>query len=417
LSKLATTSGIYNALEREMQTIGFLVTERWPWTGVGRGAFSVAHTQINDGITAYTITHAHNTPLQLLADYGVVAGGAVLLAVIYLFAQTLKSASGNPFYWSAAAGLIAVSLHNLVDFNLDILGVAFPAALILGVIRSTAGGFTMTAAAMKRGAAVAAALVVVAAVFTGPEAGPRRDSQIRDFPAQAAATYPADAYAFLRAGVAQASLPMLQHAKKLHVGEPNINLAVAALSPPETAWTEIRSALNMRWPYRVRDKAFQLIDRRAATANDVLDALPQSNDMVIKYLRWRRPPSIPLLRQTIRRYQDQPKVLLAAAELLLELKQLRLVDDVATQLMILGAKSGYRLNGKLLLRQGQMDSAYHMLMEAGDPVSLLDAAEVAVQMGNRVKALDVLGDVKIGPDLLSRYRDLRQRAKVLESGD
>jgi hypothetical protein len=414
LAELTNASGLYNSLEREMQTVGFLVTENWPWTGVGRGAFAVAHTQINDGITAYTITHAHNTPLQYLADYGLIMGGGAMLAAVLLFALTLKQSIVRPFHWSAAAALLAVGLHNLVDFNLDILGVALPAVVMLGIIRSRNGTVEISSQKLRIMIPIVALLVVAAFFWIGPEAGPRRDALIRDAPEESALRYRADAYAFLRAGIAKTSLPLLKHAAMLHKGEANIHLAVAALSPLDDVWPTIRKALSMPYPYRVRDKAFALIDRRAVTADNALDSLPENDALIIKYLKWRNPPSLGLLKRAVKRYADRPRILEAAAEILIRMKQLRLVDDVATRLMIMGEKSGYRINGKLLLHKGRPNMAFHMLTEAGDPISLLDAAEVAIQMGDKEKAKDVLSTTKVSPKLLKRFRDLRKRALLLE---
>ncbi|HIN85657.1 MAG TPA: O-antigen ligase domain-containing protein [Myxococcales bacterium] len=414
LAKLATSSGLYNSLEREMQTIAFLVTENWPWTGVGRGAFAVAHTQINDGISAYTITHAHNTPLQYLADYGLIFGGAAVLSMVVIFGSTLKRSLQNPLYWSAVVALLAVGLHNLVDFSLDLLGVAFPAVVMMGIIRSQNTGFELRTQRLKWAISVLAIAVVAAAIWTGPEVGPRRDNLIQENPQEAVKHYRADAYAFLQAGVANTSLPMLEHAQKLHLNEANIHLAVAALSPREKAWPIIRKALSLPYPYRVKNKAFLLIEQRAITAEDALDSLPENDALIISYLKWRKTPSLGLLKYAIRRYGDRPKLLQASADILLTMGQFRLVDDLATQLMIMGDKAGYRINGKLLLHQGQPEAAFHMFTEAGDPTSLMDAAETAIQMRNKDKALHVLKELKTSPKSLPRIRDLRRRALALE---
>jgi hypothetical protein len=99
-----------------------------PWLGVGTGG--VGQAALAGPTGAFNITpYTHNTPLQLLAEFGVV--GAVPLALgIGALVQLLRRG------WSSHTGLtLAVAslpLHNLVDFSAYAPEVLLPWAVLAG---------------------------------------------------------------------------------------------------------------------------------------------------------------------------------------------------------------------------------------------------------------------------------------------
>jgi O-antigen ligase len=114
------------------------------WWGAGPGHFNCRFPAYRPGRIQMQPDYAHNDYLDLLADWGT-AGGIIVVAGMTLFGAGLwqtrrnvrraenefKSARSNrfAFFLGASAGLLALAVHSLVDFNLHI-----PANAILGVV-------------------------------------------------------------------------------------------------------------------------------------------------------------------------------------------------------------------------------------------------------------------------------------------
>ncbi|MGO8765896.1 MAG: O-antigen ligase family protein [Limisphaerales bacterium] len=114
------------------------------WFGVGPAHYNDVFRQYRPARVQMQPNRAHNDYLNLLADWGAI-GGVIVLAGMTAFAvglwQTRRhvrraentlsgggTSSRNAFFLGAAAGLLALAAHSLVDFNLHI-----PANAILGV--------------------------------------------------------------------------------------------------------------------------------------------------------------------------------------------------------------------------------------------------------------------------------------------
>jgi Tfp pilus assembly protein PilF len=112
-----------------------LIGQFWP-TGVGRGAFWVAFPLVSDLPAQATFTHAENAVIQLLADYGLLIGPVALVGFITLVGRFLRRPPRRLARAAALSGLVAFGLHNLVDFNMEIPGVAVLAVALLAVLQS-----------------------------------------------------------------------------------------------------------------------------------------------------------------------------------------------------------------------------------------------------------------------------------------
>jgi O-antigen ligase len=113
------------------------------WCGVGPAHYDYRFRQYRPESMQMRPDRAHNDYLNLLADWGTV-GGVIVLAGMVVFgaglSKTMKyvrppendftRGMGNrfAFFLGASAGLLALAVHSLVDFNLHI-----PANAILGV--------------------------------------------------------------------------------------------------------------------------------------------------------------------------------------------------------------------------------------------------------------------------------------------
>src|SRR6185312_7112120 len=136
-----------------------------PAGGTGARTFEIARKRFRDN--AENVSEPHSVPLQLLADGGVPAfalGAAFVVALALGLRASLRRLGGGER--SAAVGLLALplafALHSLVDYDLDFMAVAAPAALVsaalLGAGRPAAvarsRAFVSVAAALAAGVAI-----------------------------------------------------------------------------------------------------------------------------------------------------------------------------------------------------------------------------------------------------------------------
>jgi O-antigen ligase len=96
-----------------------------PILGVGVGAFETVYPTFGRGDGSLRIEFAHNDYLQVLSDGGVVGGALALWFIIVVFrsfAGGLKSRDPlvSGFALGAGAGIFAILVHSLFDFNLQI---------------------------------------------------------------------------------------------------------------------------------------------------------------------------------------------------------------------------------------------------------------------------------------------------------
>jgi tetratricopeptide (TPR) repeat protein len=113
---------------------GLPLVGEFPAVGVGRGAFWVAFPLVSEWGSTVTFTHAENAVLQLLVDWGVLAGLVALLGFGLIVARRLLKPPARIRPTAALAGLVAFGLHNLIDFNMEVPGVAVMAAALLGTL-------------------------------------------------------------------------------------------------------------------------------------------------------------------------------------------------------------------------------------------------------------------------------------------
>ncbi len=124
---------------RKMEMLGeaLPLIGSFPATGAGRGAFWVAFPLVSDWAGRVTFTHAENVVVQVLADWGVLLGTLALAGFGYHVARRLLAVPERTRQAAALAALVAFGIHNLVDFNIEVPGVAVIAVAVLG---SLAGG-------------------------------------------------------------------------------------------------------------------------------------------------------------------------------------------------------------------------------------------------------------------------------------
>jgi len=151
-----------------------------PFLGVGLGAWGDAFPRFDrrsyDGTAPVA---AHNDYLELLAELGAVGlvlALAALVAAIRCLRSSLarRSATGRPLAAATLAGLAAVAVHALVEFDLQIPAIAAACALLLALAlrptlpRAPAGTRARGAAAAGALCGLAGLALTIAPSWSGP---------------------------------------------------------------------------------------------------------------------------------------------------------------------------------------------------------------------------------------------------------
>ena len=122
-----------------------------PWTGVGAGHFDLRFREYRPDDVQMRPDRVHNDYLNTLADYGAVGAALVLSALVLLYLGVFKTwkfvmrvssdgssrKSNKPaFVLGASIGLLAILLHSVVDFNLQIPANAILAVTLMALLSS-----------------------------------------------------------------------------------------------------------------------------------------------------------------------------------------------------------------------------------------------------------------------------------------
>lgn len=150
-----------------------------PWLGVGPGGYAesyLSHRRASDN----EARHAHDLPLELVAELGWPAGLALAAAFYALFLGPLGSARGAAepaLRRGAAVALAAFALHNLADYTAFMPSIVWPAALLRGSLAAPREA-APTAIPSARFARAAALGVVLAAGVLAALAGLSREARV-----------------------------------------------------------------------------------------------------------------------------------------------------------------------------------------------------------------------------------------------
>lgn len=96
-----------------------------PVVGVGLGAYQTAHPNYSQADGSLTVSHAHNEYLQVLADCGIVGGIIAVWFIVASFRAVARGMRSNDrllrgLALGSGAGIFALLVHSLFDFNLQI---------------------------------------------------------------------------------------------------------------------------------------------------------------------------------------------------------------------------------------------------------------------------------------------------------
>lgn len=269
----------------------------YPFTGVGRGAFETVFTAYHPPSAERTYAFVENAPLQLLVDLGIPLALALAGLGVLTANRAWRESARSHTHAGALAGVTAVMLHNLVDFGIELPGVAVPTVvLVAGLMRpevsATSKGHTKAVFARAAAIAVAGAIVVAAALEPGLyDARSTLRARLAQAPDSAdvlqtlrphASSFPYDYLGFAVAAQRLIDLrspsapPVLNRALQLHPTHPGVRKAegdlLFAAGYPEQAAAAYARSLELEYrPRLLRD-----LTRRFQSDELLLRAMPRS---------------------------------------------------------------------------------------------------------------------------------------------
>ena len=240
----------------------------YPLLGVGLSSWGVAFPQYDESFFfGSQARRAHNDYIQIFAETGLV--GAILLvfacvAVAGRFLRMLRTRSDSAYVLQLAigAGLLALLLHEFVDFDLQMPGIAITAMLLLGI--GLRGGWRIDTGADQKSALGASARplptsfltvsillagVFLVVVFSQPTPSGNREAPRGMMSAlRSIEDFPVDSPAHLNLSVRFADLSP-------ELARPSLDAAVA-LNPSSPGPRDARAVLAAR----MGDEALALAD-------------------------------------------------------------------------------------------------------------------------------------------------------------
>ncbi len=111
----------------------------YPLTGTGLGTFGVGFRRYQTAFADRYVDHAHNDYLEIAAETGVPGAALLFLPILYLFGRMILSFLDDPRRYRRSVTLgcigstLALLLHSMTDFNLQIPANALIFSVVLGV--------------------------------------------------------------------------------------------------------------------------------------------------------------------------------------------------------------------------------------------------------------------------------------------
>jgi tetratricopeptide (TPR) repeat protein len=120
---------------------GLELSKSSPALGIGRGGFIDLYAVHAPASEPILYTHLESAPAMMVVEWGPVVGGIALLGLLWWWGTTVlgtRTRSDRGARRILLAGLAALGVQQLGDFALEFLGVAAPAAALVGALSSNA---------------------------------------------------------------------------------------------------------------------------------------------------------------------------------------------------------------------------------------------------------------------------------------
>ena len=375
--------------------------------GIGRGAFGSVFTAYNHQNPTLVFHFVENAALQAVVDFGVTLAAPLLFLLLLVVFRRMIWGMGQALGIGLACGIFAVGVQNLVDFSLEVPGVAIPT---LGILAALSGGWRhkqrrKVLAHLRIGAlrwlfiavplfvvplavndwhahhGVRTARAVVRAAAAHPELSVDERIHVEAFLEEALQDHPTDGeLAFLGAafhqrwGSTQRAEDLLAHASRRSPLSSGVHLAHALLHKQEGDLH--KAAKELRWVlehFPLQDeKIYRLFHIWRVPFPVVADLLGEEGlDPLLGYGDW----------LISKRYMGRCEVLLLEA-IKLHGKELELVsrlgflyfgqgyldhaEHYATWLIALHpeAAAGYLIQARVYARRNELDGSLRMYEEA-----------------------------------------------------
>jgi tetratricopeptide (TPR) repeat protein len=375
---------------------GLHVARRYLWSGAGRGAFEsvvAAERTHDDGVR---LVYAENCVIQVLADFGILVGIALIVLFVRDAIRVGRSAPRlDAAALGAACGVLAVAVHELADFSLETLGVALPTAAALGVVAARVTALEEKSAERRRwfwrasvgvaalwpmalaGAAWASSRTLESDVRTVDAAVRAEDDRATEAGlVEGRARHPASDYfelvaarQALRARQPAVALRHLNRALRLHPagwqGHRLAARALVALGQRRQAALELRLQAETG-PPASHDEALKVV------GDAIVDSVPQRADELMELARWLARAGKAILADEAARRAYDAVVLHGGDETALALDRL----EVAT---LGGDSSTVRTAAAAVLRGTPSSRVVVRAAEALEAVNLGDEAEATLR--------------------------------------
>jgi tetratricopeptide (TPR) repeat protein/O-antigen ligase len=350
---------------------------RFPIIGVGRGAFATTFPAFRSDEAQVTYHYLENEWLQLPIDLGVPLGLAFLVMVALAWWHATRIRDLRPGEKAALAGIAAVAAHNAVDFSLELLGVALPFAVALGLATARVQGPVLSSRQLRTvGGALALALIVGIGIRSSQptrEAAGRilvegdRESAVA-IARESVKAHPADYLPHAAAGArlvqenrCAEAMPWLTRAMALapNVPGPHRQAArcLAASGQHVFARREFRLAISLG----DRDALAEAM-RWYSAVPDLLEVTPATPAGLLwlgEALRKERPADARVPYTRAWEELGEPQALLALSELAYQLKDFATSEALARrhQVILPNHPGGYAVAAATLLEQGKRPEA------------------------------------------------------------
>jgi len=99
---------------------------RFPFFGIGRGAFSTTFPVFKSQADSFTWTHAENEWFQIPIEIGIPAGLLLIGSFVWIWGRACRDPEPSSAKIGILSGMAGLALQNTVDFSFEVLGVALP---------------------------------------------------------------------------------------------------------------------------------------------------------------------------------------------------------------------------------------------------------------------------------------------------
>lgn len=134
LAEMRTVKGAASETKLALWPVALGMLRHFPLTGIGRGAFPAVFTSYQTETGAVTFTHVENEWIQAPVDLGLPVGLLLVAVIVWTWLSAARARDLSRPEMGALAGMAALGAHDVVDFSLELLGVAIPFAIVLGLV-------------------------------------------------------------------------------------------------------------------------------------------------------------------------------------------------------------------------------------------------------------------------------------------